>query len=76
MLLRNPAYDVRPLLDGTGPLLSALAGRMARDAGHLLHCHQPASVALADQATVSTALAEAVRVCEKSNHGVLAHDGT
>ena len=62
ILMRNPAYDVRPLLDGVAPLLHALMRRMRLDASYLLHGLQPLPCTPADRQQASSALAEAVAV--------------
>ncbi len=63
ILVRNPAYDARSLMEGIGPVLRSLLGRMCSDPAYLIPGVQPLAIPAADRGLVTQALAEAVKVC-------------
>ena len=62
IITRNPAYDVRRLLDGVDGVLHPLIHRLRGDAAYLLEAVQPLPMPAGDRSLVSQLLADAVKV--------------
>jgi hypothetical protein len=64
LLLRNPSYDPRSLLQGVGSFLGGLARKMVADPCYLMAAFRPLPLPWADRAAVQQVLSEAIKVRE------------